>query len=596
MKSFDFDLNPRLILLIVVITVIVSTPYFFLHRAANHTVEAAKTVERSYEVRQTAYAVMYALRDLEAILVGNLAGEPIPRGEAIYPVRRADALVMMTRLRELTAGHRGQSTRVATLKTLVDGRMEQFDQMLTAFGRAELPTARKKLQTARQLYALRDASEAVIDAENRQLEISMAELDDRREFAGWLRIASMSIQLVLLLGAGFLFERAWRCRAVAETEASRAVARADAVLQSVREPIALVGRDLRLLLTNAGFDEVYGGKPGEGTPLNDVGDGAWNDAELLQRLGDVLARDRELWDYELVQNRDGGERIVFVNARRIALPESAEPAVLVTVNDVTMIKLAEEQVSDLNSELQAQVDQVSEINRELEAFSYSVSHDLRAPLRHIAGYSEKLGRHLGEASDETTQRYLDVIGNSTKRMSALIDDLLLYSRLGRSAIRLQPVDMQHLAEEARDMISAHSEGRAILWNIVGLPVVLADVGMMRQVWQNLLGNAVKYSGKRERAEIDVSFERDANGNAVFHVKDNGVGFDMAYAGKLFGVFQRLHKPADFPGTGIGLANVQRILLRHGGCIWVDAEPERGATFHFSLPAMAQSADNQRHAP
>ena len=591
MKSFDFDLRPRLILMILVITVIVSVPYLFLERAANQAIQAAKALESTYEVRQTAYAVMYAMRDLEAIVVGDLAGEPVPEGEGVYPVRRADALQMATRLRVLTVDNSSQSNRVATLKTLIDGRIEQFDQMLTAIGRAELPTARKKLQTARQLYALRQASEAIIDAENVLLDARRVTADNSRKFAQSLRIGSLLTQLGLLLIAAFLFERAGRRRDVAETEASRAVARADAVLQSVREPIALVGRDLRLLLTNAGFDEVYGGRPSEGVHLDEVGQGAWKDAELLQRLADVFAHDRELWDYELTQNRDGGARIVFINARRIDLPESNEPAVLVTVNDVTSIKLAEGQVNDLNRELQSRVDQVSEVNSELEAFSYSVSHDLRAPLRHIAGYSEKLNRHLGDGVDETTTRYLDVISSSAKRMSALIEDLLLYSRLGRSAIRLQPTDMQALAEEVRAMLSANAEGRDIQWRIRGLPVVLADTSMMRQVWQNLLGNAVKYTGQREHAEITVGFERDDAGNAVFHVRDNGVGFDMTYAGKLFGVFQRLHKSTEFPGTGIGLANVQRILTRHGGRIWFDAEPERGATFHFSLPAMTQSAED-----
>ena len=591
MKSFDFDLGPRLILMILVITVIVSVPYLFLQRAAHHTIEAANALEHSYEVRQTAYAVMYAMRDLETIVVGELANEPVPEGEGVYPVRRADALQMTTRLRELTADNRAQSDRVAILKTLIDGRVEQFDQMLTALGRTELPTARKKLQTARQLYALRQASQAIIDAENLLLDARVVDADDRRQFAQSLRIAALSTQLVLLLIAAFLFDRAGRRREVAETRASRAVARADAVLQSVREPIVLIDRDMRLLLTNTGFDEVYGGRPQEGQRLNEVGGKAWNDAELLQRLGDVFARDRELWDYELIQNRAGDERIVFVNARRIDLPETGEPAVLVTVNDVTSIKHAEGQVNDLNRELQSRVDQVSEVNSELEAFSYSVSHDLRAPLRHIAGYSEKLNRHLGDGVDETTTRYLEIISSSAKRMSALIEDLLLYSRLGRSAIRLQPTDMQVLAEEVRSMISTQAEGRDIRWRIRGLPVVLADTSMMRQVWQNLLGNAVKYTGQREHAEITVSFERDEAGNAVFHVRDNGVGFDMSYAGKLFGVFQRLHKSTDFPGTGIGLANVQRILTRHGGRIWFDAEPELGATFHFSLPAMAQTAED-----
>ena len=587
MKTFDFALGPRLILMILVITVIVSVPYLFLERASNQTARAAEMLEHSHDVRQTAYAAMYAMRDLEVIVVGALAAEP-PSDGVSYPVRRADALELVIHLRDLTVDNRTQSDRVASLKTLVDGRIEQFDQMLTATSRGDEALARTSLQTARELYALRQASEAIIDAENVLLEQRTAEANDRRQFSRSLRIASLLVQLILLLIAAFLFDRAGRRREAAEGETSRAVARADAVLQSVREPIALVSRDLHLLLTNAGFDAVYGGRSGEGTPLVEVGHGAWKDAELLQRLVEVFDRDRELWDYELTQNHGDSERIVFINARRIELPEPAQQAVLVTVNDVTSIKLAEGQVNDLNRELQSRVDQVSAVNSELEAFSYSVSHDLRAPLRHIAGYSEKLNRHLADGVDETTTRYLDVISSSARRMSTLIEDLLLYSRLGRSAIRLQPTDMQALAEEVRSMLSTQAEGRDIQWQIGGLPVVLADTSMMRQVWQNLLGNAVKYTGQRQHAEITVGFERDEAGNAVFHVRDNGVGFDMAYAGKLFGVFQRLHKVSDFPGTGIGLANVQRILARHGGRIWFDAEPERGATFHFLLPAMAQS--------
>lgn len=587
MKTFDFALGPRLIVMILVITVIVAVPYLFLERASNQTARAAEMLEHSHDVRQTAYAAMYAMRDLEIIVVGALADEPATDG-VTYPLRRADALQLVTHLRELTVDNREQSDHVARLKTLMDGRIEQFDQMLTAASRGDQASARSRLQTARQLYSLRQASESVIDAEDVLLKQRMAETSERRDFSRSLRIASLLAQLVLLLGAAFLFDRAGRRREAAERETSSAVARADAVLHSVREPIALVDRDLRLLLTNSGFDAVYGGRPGEGTPLVGVGHGSWNNADLLQRLVEVFDRDRELWDYELTQNHGDNERIVFINARRIELPAPAKPAVLVTVNDVTSIKLAESQVNDLNRELQSRMDQVSAINSELEAFSYSVSHDLRAPLRHIAGYSEKLDRHLADGVDETTTRYLDVIGNSARRMSTLIEDLLLYSRLGRSAMRLQPTDMQALAEEVRGMVSTQAEGRDIQWQIGGLPVVLADTSMMRQVWQNLLGNAVKYTGQRQHAEITVGFERDEAGNAVFHVRDNGVGFDMAYAAKLFGVFQRLHKASDFPGTGIGLANVQRILARHGGRIWFDAEPERGATFHFSLPAMAQS--------
>jgi light-regulated signal transduction histidine kinase (bacteriophytochrome) len=169
-------------------------------------------------------------------------------------------------------------------------------------------------------------------------------------------------------------------------------------------------------------------------------------------------------------------------------------------------------------------------------------------------------------------------------MAQLIDDLLVFSRLGRGALRLQPVDMQSLVEEARALVETEARGRQIEWRIAPLPIVIGDENMLRTVWQNLLGNAVKYTGNRERAQIEVTLDRTPAGDYEFAVRDNGAGFDMQYAGKLFGVFQRLHRASEFPGNGIGLANVRRIIARHGGRTWAEGEPDNGATFHFSLPA------------
>jgi len=271
--------------------------------------------------------------------------------------------------------------------------------------------------------------------------------------------------------------------------------------------------------------------------------------------------------------------------------------VLMTISDVSAQKATNQRIAELNRQLEGKVEQVSEVNRELEAFSYSVSHDLRAPLRHVAGFSDKLARHLNETADDKTHHYLDVIGNSARRMSQLIDDLLVYSRLGRSALRLQAVDMQSVVAETRAMLDAGAEARAprVDWRIAPLPILVADENMMRQLWGNLLGNAVKYSSRRDVAVVEVSHRMLDDGSHEFSVRDNGAGFDMAYASKLFGVFQRMHKPTEFAGTGIGLASVRRVLSRHGGRIWADSTPDAGATFHFTLPAALDAPTYERNA-
>ena len=221
----------------------------------------------------------------------------------------------------------------------------------------------------------------------------------------------------------------------------------------MRETIVLIDRELRILMRNGAFDEIYGKSAlaSEGAQaLADAGGGVWNDAVLLQRLSDVATRDRELWDHELEQRAGNGrERTVMVNARRMQLPDRDDSVILMTVPK-ELHKHAERQIRELNRPLEGKVEQVSEVNRELEAFSYSVSHDLRAPLRHIAGFSEKLDRHLDQAVDDKARHYLDVIGTSARRMAGLIDDLLVYSRLGRHALRLQSVDCRRwLTRRAR---------------------------------------------------------------------------------------------------------------------------------------------------
>ena len=222
------------------------------------------------------------------------------------------------------------------------------------------------------------------------------------------------------------------------------------------------------------------------------------------------------------------------------------------------------------------------VNRELETFSYSVSHDLRAPLRAIDGFSRILETDHGAALDEDATRVLGIIRANTQRMGRLIDDLLTFARFSRQEIRAEQVDMNSLVRGVLDDLRlAGADGKAAV-TIATLPPVRGDIGLLRQVWTNLLSNALKYS--RNVSAPQVFVEAESRGPLVeYRVRDNGVGFDMAYADKLFGVFQRLHRPEEFEGTGVGLATVQRILHRHGGRIWADARPGAGATFSFTLP-------------
>jgi light-regulated signal transduction histidine kinase (bacteriophytochrome) len=225
---------------------------------------------------------------------------------------------------------------------------------------------------------------------------------------------------------------------------------------------------------------------------------------------------------------------------------------------------------------------VAAVNKELEAFAYSVSHDLRAPLRHISGYAQLLAQSLEGKLEDEPLRYLNVIGQASRQMGQLIEDLLSFSRLTRSELNVGSIAPREIAEAVIAGLAQETRDRDIEWRFGDMPLVAADPGMLRIVYGALIGNAVKFTRARERAVIDIGAEGEDGGRVVLFVRDNGVGFDMAYADRLFGVFQRLHPPEEFEGSGIGLATVQRIIVRHGGRVWAQAAPGEGATVYFTL--------------
>jgi len=344
-------------------------------------------------------------------------------------------------------------------------------------------------------------------------------------------------------------------------------------------------RDMNFNITywNLGAEELYGFTAQQAI--------AKDSQELLQTLfplpldeilAELLRAGR--WEGELRRTRADGSQVIVASRWSLRRDEQGRPAaILETSNDITDRKHREEQIEALNRELAKRSSELESINKELEAFAYSVSHDLRAPLRHMAGYAELLQKRIASAMDEKCHRYMAMMLESAKKMGNLIDDLLAFSRIGRAETQRSLVDLGQLVREALAEVRQEAEGRKINWKVGALPHCYGDRSMLRLALVNLLSNAVKFTRTRGEAEIEVGCAQGNGHNVVVFVRDNGVGFDMKYVHKLFGVFQRLHQSDVFEGTGIGLATVQRIVHRHGGKVWAEGLVDKGATFYFSAP-------------
>lgn len=354
------------------------------------------------------------------------------------------------------------------------------------------------------------------------------------------------------------------------------------VVKQSSDAIYIHDHEGRIISWNEGAEKIYGYSEDEALRMK-----IWNivpdylQPDMQETLARVIAGEK-IHSIETKRiTRHGNLVDVLFSASLIGDPGTVHQSIAITERDVTQQKIAGEQIRQLNLDLQKNVVQLEETNRDLESFSYSVSHDLRAPLRGIGGNAIVLEEDYAGLLDGDGRHALSRITYNVNRMNQLIDDLLTFAKIGKKAIHQSSVNMEASAKRVIDEIGSAVTRKADI-RVETMPPAKADASLIHQVWMNLIANAVKYSAKKEAPRVDVGCVQK-EGQPVYFVRDNGAGFDMLYADKLFGAFQRLHDETQFEGTGIGLAIVKRIITRHGGRIWAEAKPDEGATFYFTVP-------------
>jgi PAS domain S-box-containing protein len=366
--------------------------------------------------------------------------------------------------------------------------------------------------------------------------------------------------------------------AVIKQSADEASEFSESVINTVREPLISLDQDLRVLTVSRSFYEFFRVTPEEtvGQLIYDLGNRQWDIPRLRDLLEDILPLKTTLESFEVEHTFSTiGRRIMLLNARQIQRAFGKERVILLAIEDITEKRMLERGVEKARDAAEA-------ANAELEAFSYSVSHDLRTPLRSIDGFSQALLEDYGDGLDDTAKSYLSRVRKATQQMGRLIDDLLKLSRVTRSEFRHESVDLSRMVRAIVGRLQEDSTNRTVEVLIQEGVFVEGDSNLLKIALENLVGNAWKFTGKAASPRVEFGTTVREGKTACF-VRDNGAGFDMAYVDKLFGAFQRLHTAQEFPGTGIGLATVRRVINRHGGQVWVEAEVGKGATFYFTVP-------------
>jgi PAS domain S-box-containing protein len=375
-----------------------------------------------------------------------------------------------------------------------------------------------------------------------------------------------------------------RKRAERATEEAREYA--ESIVETVREPLMVLDTDLKVISANHSLYQTFQVSPEDtkGKLIYDLGNRQWNISKLRVLLQEIISRDKQFQNFEVEHEFPTiGRKIMLLNARQVYSRGIGAHMILLAIEDVTERRRAEVEIRKLNEELKHSITQLRAANKELEAFSYSISHDLRAPLRSLDGFSQVLLEDYANQLDEQGKDYLQRIRKASQHMAELIDALFMLSRLTRKEMHYETVDLSTLAQATLAELRQTQPKRQIEVVIEEGLVVKGDPELLRVVMGNLLANAWKYTSRKPEPRIEVGALRQEDGKRTYFVRDNGAGFDMAFADKLFKAFQRLHTPNEFPGLGIGLATVQRTINRHGGRIWAEGKVGEGASFYFTLP-------------
>jgi PAS domain S-box-containing protein len=538
-------------------------------------------------------------------LYGSLAGAELAQRDYLLTAQHA-RLYEYTRFvmqvqddvasaARLTSDNPAQQRNWAVLHSAVENRLDAMTDGLVAYQRYGLPAARAVLGIPRP----NGSTEEVRAAIGRMDAVEVRLLKERRTASANVRHTTLVSLVVTLALASAIFialfraaHREMRARSSAESDLLESNRFLDSLIENL--PVMVFVKDARTLryvrqnraaleLLGLSRDDVIGKNDRDFLPAEQADFISAKDREVLAAGQLVDVPEQRIDSLHL------GTRILHTKKMPILDERGAAKFLLGISVDITAHKLAEQAIRELNAELRDKAAQLEVTNKELESFSYSVSHDLRAPLRAIDGFAQMMEEDYQERLDAEGKRYLSVIRQNSSRMGALIDDLLEFSRLGRQPVARGEVNVDALVREVvEEVLNSEPRGErgvgsaAPQIEVGPLPPARGDRGLLRQVWTNLIANAVKYSGKVQRPFIQVS-GCEAGAENHYSVRDNGVGFNMQYAEQLFRVFQRLHRAEEFGGTGVGLAIVHRIVTRHGGRVWAEGVENAGAVFSFALP-------------